>query len=366
VKIDIVFPEFFSWTWNYSFGMVRAAKDLGVLNKYINLSICSENDILSIGDTSADLIIFFGGVEHSARLFDSENKRETLKSVSIPKVAILVESLEYDSFEVAMFPTLADIHKENLSRCELFSHLITSDEADLSRLRTLSPSSVVRWLPQCADTSLFYPQDKEKVHELVFIGSLYPRRQLVLDKFKDSGVKVEAKRVYSENNTFVRSSHNGPLSRKRLASQITKVFSQFFCRETKSQQYYRFKHRDTNLLNALINEVKLNVNFPGPHRAFTSRVFEVMATRGVLIQPIPKNRPLSMSLFEDMKDIVYYEASDPSSALEKIGSLINNPIACYEIGSSALNKIQMFHTCKRRLTEIIEIAMGKSRGPQVL
>ncbi|RMG76387.1 MAG: glycosyltransferase family 1 protein [Bacteroidetes bacterium] len=351
MKVDIIFPEFFTWTWNYSYGLVDAADQLGVLNQYINLGFATDRDIYELGDTSADAIIFVGGCEHSSILHDSPAKRELLKNIKAKKLAIVVESFEYDMYDKKQFPDIERHGEETYKNAELFTHIVSSDEKDVDNLKTAFPYLDIAWMPQCVDIDMFTPREVSNRKGCCFIGSLYKKRRSVLERFNGCGIDVA-----------VMSNVGVPFLNYRIWKSLKKRFDKIFLQRKIERKYKKIsetiykkrKYFNTRTLNNIYNKFLFNVNLPGPHKGFTSRVFEILSAGGVLCQPFPKGRDKTASLFNDMEHLIYYDVDNFHEFVEKFQALSRNKKKLQDISYNGIELVRKKHSCLVRMEQLID------------
>jgi spore maturation protein CgeB len=355
MKIDLIFPEYFTWSSSLSVGMVQAAQKLGILGRAINISMCSERAILSLADSSADAMIFFGGCEHSPRLYDTHLKRQILSDISVPKASMVVESFEFDDLDRRQFPNISRHKEEVFAHAKYFSHIFVTDERDVGALRAHSPITNAHWLPMCADIDAYIPIACSKSVDYGFVGTRYEKRKKSIDEFAGFGLNIDAVKANAkERDFFLKMAANGNMRR------IFRTFSKLgipdpFLGRKMVKSWERQKNLDTITLNQVYNSSKITFNLPGPHKGFTNRTFEMMAAGSVVAQNVGTGREKSISLFGDQDEILYYDENNIEEAADKIIGVANNPAKRRAMSVAAREAIERNHSCQKRLVQILDL-----------
>lgn len=168
------------------------------------------------------------------------------------------------------------------------------------------------WLPFGTDEGIFRPLPGPKVHDVAFIGSMYPKR-LEFIKNVDYPITI-LPQVHADN--------------------VLESFAR---------------------LNEAYNSTKVFVNMPAYSRLLVTKVTEVMASRTMLVTP-KLDHPsalANMAQFQDGKHLVYYDADSPKELGEILTYYSNHQNERDAIATNGWKEVIEKHTLSSRVDTIL-------------
>ncbi len=102
----------------------------------------------------------------------------------------------------------------------------------------------------------------------------------------------------------------------------------------------------------LLDASKYHINLPSFSPSMTLRTFECLAIGGMLFQFFPSGK-LTNSLFENTKDLIYYDPNNYDHLINEIIYYKKNTNKSTEIANNGNKKIIDFHTISKRYEQII-------------
>ncbi|MCL0048692.1 glycosyltransferase [Dehalococcoidia bacterium] len=356
MKIDLITPDFPSWTWNYNYGFKRALDEMGYLNKFINPNLMTDKEITNyLRNAQFDLLICIGGGAYLPRLYDSSTKRALFLDIDRPKVLMLVESMTFTKDDYKTFANVDRLYHEPKQNVRYYSHVFTCDESDVDILKNDFCVDNAYWLPQCVDENMFVRKQIEKRNSLIFIGNInYYSRKKTANALRDNGVYFDIVKAY-ENKKFIFNRLIDNYLRSKVVQQFFKLAPYSFFYSLTSYNNYVVKRSATKNYVAAINSAYGFLNLPAILKSYSSKVYEAMACGTAVIQPIIKNRPLNMSLFKDGREIILYDVEKLKETQSKIQYYLSDKEKLVEVGENARRKVVAHHTCKHRVEEILKI-----------
>jgi glycosyltransferase involved in cell wall biosynthesis len=356
MKIDLITPDFPSWTWNYNYGFKRALEEMGYLNKHINPTFMTDKEIINyLRRAHFDLLICIGGDAYLPRLYDSSIKRALFLDIDRPKVLIMVESMSFTEDDYKTFANVGRLYHEPKQNVRYYSHVFACDESNVDILKNDFCVKHAYWLPQCVDENMFRRKQIEKLHSLLFIGNTnYYSRKETMSALRANGLIFDVLKTYESKKLAFNGLFDNFL-RNNAAQRFLKLMPHSFFYSLCSYNNFVVKRDATENYVSALNSTYGLLNLPAILKSYSSKVYEAMACGTAVIQPLIKNRPLNMSLFRDGREIILYDVENLKEASSKIQQYLSDQKKMFEIGENARREIIKNHTCKHRVEEILKI-----------
>ena len=170
------------------------------------------------------------------------------------------------------------------------------------------------WMPFGVDIDIFKPLNIEKIFDVSFIGSMYPKR---LDFVKNINFPVTHIQSLSDPN-------------------IVKSFE---------------------LLTQAYNSTKIFLNLPALSRLLVTKVTEVMACGTLLFTP-KLDHPSSLAnlnSFQDGVELIYYDPTNTNELRKLLQYYVGNPLEANSIAQNGYQKVVSNFTLESQLSKILTL-----------
>lgn len=187
------------------------------------------------------------------------------------------------------------------------------------------------WLPFGADLTMFNTNiNKVKLYDIGFIGSMYPLRMNYMQKLSEH---LDSRFTFNVGTVVVQdlSGIRGEESTQLLADNYSRI-KIFFC-------------------------------LPPMSRLLVCKVFEVMASGTFMMFPkLPGKAAANLALFEDGKEIVYYDYGNVESNAHQIRHWLEHEGEREHIAQMGCHKVQSKFSLEQMLGEMLYVVMGSEKA----
>ena len=266
------------------------------------------------------------------------------------RVAMIGESLTYTHEECEYIPSLKNRYNQVVNKLKYFTHALAVDESDIYRIKAEHGLNAFWWVVAIPQASIVtYIKDAE-YNKAIFSGPTYGSRVKYLENDDLSKFMLHLEPL--ENSTIYPFVFD--LCQKAyFASSLVSIkpavkYNHLFVNTIRNARQNMFE-----LWLKSLSRGMAVVQLPHFVKAFPSRVYEGIAVGRPVITPIITNRPRTMNLFENSKEIFYYN-DNPGEVVEIIKKLQSDIPHSKRIAESAINKLKEYHTVEKRIKQILE------------
>lgn len=274
-----------------------------------------------------------------------------LSGLAPVRVGWVCESLEYEPHEYAEYPELVGRWDRVVQQMRGLTHVVAVDERDVERINAQGIARAVWWPPCVPQRFVFSGYAPPADDAAAFYGGRYPKRQgllghpevqglLALPQPPEDGTDYpgrfdEIHRVTMDDLQSGRASDEQALN--RYVDALRSIRQNVFCLWMESLRRW----------NAIVNP-------PAYVKAYAGRVIEAMAAgRPVIASEIP-NRPRTKALFEDGREILLFDGSNPAQLAERIRSIQRDPDEGRRIAGNVREKVLRYHTAEVRVRQVLD------------
>lgn len=280
---------------------------------------------------------------------------EYLCSIAPVRVGLMTESRvlfpgEYGDFFNILPATLE-------KRLPYLTHVLFPDEKDVDSLSGVSGTRAV-FLPIFVNSQFVNPSPPPLVHDKVtFMGRLLRDRELLLGHPSLKGMIEHVQATGEEDDDHLR--HFDAISRFFTAAAEnaprTDARADYLRGGAAAQlEVLRsLKRRSQSIMMRALSRGIANLNLRSYSALFSSRVFETIAAGQCVITYRVPDRPRTNALFEEGKEILFFDESRPESLAEQISFLRSNPGARQDIIRRSQAKLLALHTTEQRIAQLL-------------
>lgn len=274
---------------------------------------------------------------------------EWIRDLAPVRVGVLMESLRYTEEEIADSGHYAGRFDAVATQLRHMTHVLSYDECDVAEItrRLGLPARLYHLMLPAQLISAPATPDGDK---LIFLGTVYPKRQRFLDR---EGV-----------SDLVEIAH-GPETKRGLDARFDEAHDHYLAKLAMGGATLADMQAHVRALQEVRREILLAVfgvyrtgfavaNLPALFKAFPSRVLEAMAAGVPVITNRITDRPETASLFEDGKDIFYYDASAPGDFRRAAERLRNDPALRSRLAASAHRRVLEKLTSETQIAAILD------------
>jgi len=276
---------------------------------------------------------------------------EWLATVAPVRVGVLCESLQYTQSEIDQMPALATRSQLVHHQLSRLTHVICVDEVDADQLPR-SARIPALWIPATVPArNVFKDYQTPTSQKAVFVGSLYSteRRHFAthtrLKEFMEIGQSPEdatdiPKRFNMLNTLVAQTLERSP------AVPLTVMIKH-------AVLLHMLRRESMDLWMKSLNSWLALVNLPTFSKCFSGRVIETMGMGIPVIAFKIPDRPRNNSLFEEGREILFFDRDKPEQLIIQISTLQQNPGRAREIALAARDKVHLLHTQEVRMRQVL-------------
>ncbi|MBM3465472.1 MAG: glycosyltransferase family 1 protein [Armatimonadetes bacterium] len=302
-----------------------------------------------------------------------------LEELAPVRVGIVPESMRYSKEDHKISTQLGELRPSTCQKLPHLTHVLVADEADVEDLRRDHPGLRYLWWPMPAPARFsLEPRLPSPNAPALFIGNVYGERLKLLER-PDFARVLHRLRPPEDGTLYpglfdalheALEAHFAPpgVSRRTL-TEIAFPFLKRFRVRRLFKGGAREDARET--LRAYLQVLRLTrrgiyrsmlraqrqgsavVNLPHYVHTYAGRVIEGISAGCPIISWRIPNRPRNEALFEDGKEILLYERTQPLQLVEQIERVRRDPGAALKIARQAQAKFQRFHTTEARVGQIL-------------
>jgi len=267
------------------------------------------------------------------------------------RIAMMGESLQYDEEDYQYAPVLRVRYEQVKKRLRYFTHALCGDEDDAREISSDGAGLPALWWVVALPKWSIVNSIEEPIYDKAsFSGPVYGSRNNFLQHPELS------KYMLYLNPLEKRTAY--PLIFDSIQTLQAGSLFAFQPLSTYSSRYYvsAIRYVRLRLYRSWIEGLKRGiavVQLPHFFKAFPGRVYEGMAAGRPVITMSLKNRPQAMQLFEQGKEILFYE-NDPEELIELIKLMQKDKAYARRVAENAASKMKAFHTIDIRIKQILK------------
>ncbi|MDP3027962.1 MAG: glycosyltransferase [Deltaproteobacteria bacterium] len=265
------------------------------------------------------------------------------------RVGLLSESLTYSEEACRHAPHLRTRREEVIRRLASVTHVVAVDEYDALEIEHTTGLKTF-WSPGSVPEDYLYSDYGDThLNMATFNGAIYGQRNNWLEDSSLHGLLCSPQPL--ENDTPLPGLYDN--LNEVIIGQLQRGDASFDLLQEYLDPLRKIRKKMFSLWLETLRHGIATVNLPSFFQGFPGRVFEGMAARRpVLSWEIP-NRPKTMSLFQEEKEILLYNQHDPTSLARQIERLRNDHTFALEIANNAAEKVARHHTTEHRVAQIL-------------
>ena len=265
------------------------------------------------------------------------------------RVGFVPESLTYEPDTYLAWPQYRARKAGVKHRLKFFTHAVLVDEVDAA---DIAAEGTVRalWWPSAVPSRFVTDQvSMSPGAPAIFAGSVYGIRATML---QDDALR---------NLVVVQESPEHGRLPARLFERLHRMTAGWVERRWPSRTalvvyLVLLRRLRRRMFRGWLRSLRLGgavVNLPHLVRAYPGRVVEAMAAgRPVIAWEVP-DRPRNRALFEDGREILLFQGTDPRALAEAIRRLARDPGLAQRLADHALNKVRRVHTTEHRMRQAL-------------
>jgi len=275
---------------------------------------------------------------------------EWVASLSPIRIGMITESLTYSSDVHEKEPTLEERKHKVERRLKYMTHALVCDEKDVGYLKTSSRVLAMWWTPAVPKRFIKRQRKLASLPYGIFIGSVYGERSKIIQnpELKELMIHQQSPEHGTPYPFFFDKMHGALyhfLKSRLPGTKLLFLFYLHFLRAIRQRCFSLW-------LEALQNGCAV-ICLPHYVKTYTGRVVEGMAAHMPVITPDIPDRPRNRALFEDGVEILLYPENDPIYLANHIRRILSDPGFSQRIVEKACRKINNFHTCEKRVQQIL-------------
>jgi SAM-dependent methyltransferase len=266
------------------------------------------------------------------------------------RVALIGESLEYDSETVGLAPHLRQ-HKSRVEkRLAAFTHCLAADEADAGSLAGRNIVKAMWWASVVSERFIGKVWNPQQQKRGIFAGAPYGDRMAWLEVPSLKPLLAHQGPSHAEDMLASRFDELNSKLAGHLDAGKAATFAQLslYLEPLRTIRNGMAVNWIRNLANGAAT-----VNLPSFFQGYASRVFEAMAAGNPVISWKVPSRPRTLDLFEDGKEILLFQKEDPARLLGHLERVIADPAFGQRIADNAMRKLWRFHTMEKRIGHVL-------------
>jgi hypothetical protein len=277
---------------------------------------------------------------------------EWINELAPVRVGVLMESLRYTEQDIRDWGELAGSFDRVAEQLRHMSHVLSYDECDVAEISDklgIAARLFHLMLPAELINHVHVPGGQK----MIFLGTVYDKRQRFLEREGLTDLlEISGNRM------------SGPETKLGLDVLFNEINARYLTLHAEGRASLAEMQEYVGELQAVRREVLLAgfglysrgfamVNLPALFKSFPSRVLEAMAAGVPVITNRIVDRPKTAALFEDDRDILYYDEEVPNDLRSAAQRLRIDPALRTRIAANARNRVMQELTSEAQLAGIL-------------
>lgn len=273
-----------------------------------------------------------------------------LASLAPVRLAMVMESLQYEPYVYELEPKLRERKDRVLRRLAYMTHVLVADELDATDLNQDGAIKAL-WWPQTVPHACIQSAPPSSNEYAVFYGALYGKRQSWLKHPALAGLLVQPGPSLEYRTRY-------PELFDRLQQLTTRALEEGLpASEQILQRYLDVLRNVRENIFALwlrsLQQGRAVVNLPSYFQGFPGRIYESMGAGMPVISCAVPGRPRTNALFTDEQDILLYDPNSPEHLAHQIRRIQSDKSLAARLAGNASLKIRSLHTTEHRVSQIM-------------
>ena len=280
-----------------------------------------------------------------------EEALEWIQTLAPIRVGLIPESLDHTKEELDLYPHLQERKANVFSQLKYFTHVLACDEKDVLEINLGQETKAAWWTNMVPARFLVEGPIRPIFPQAAFYGSLYSSKRVAWvshPSLQGAMANPQSTEFGSEWPGKFDALHEANLS--LLTSGQTMSIGDLR-HYVSSLKYVR--NQTFQLWLDALKPWSATVQLPTIVKCYSSRVVESMSVGTPCISWKVPDRPRNQVLFQENKEMLFFDPSSPDSLLAQIERIQRDQEFRRYISRNALETVRRFHTAEVRVKQIL-------------